>query len=334
MHRSRRTFLNSMATLPLATGALLTTVRAFAADPYPSRSIKFVVPFAAGSSTDIAARAWAEVVAAQLRPPSVIVENRAGAGGTIGATFVARATPDGYTLLYSTATTWAVSQFVYPDLPYKPTQDLEPIAVTTSVPVFLVVSGNSDIKDFNDLAARVRANPDNYNYGTNGIGANSHITCKLLANRMGSPRLQHVPFKQGSQGVMAEIMAGRLTFAVDPWSVVGGHVQSGRLRALAVVSNARLSVAPEIPTVSELLGQEFNTMTWSGLWGPKGVDQDIVRVLHNAIAAGYEDKQLVKQYENQGTPLMPNMTLDQVRTFMTNEVSRWEKIVQEVDVKI
>jgi tripartite-type tricarboxylate transporter receptor subunit TctC len=332
MHSTRRIFLSSLASLPLAASGVIRSGQAMAQDRYPSRAIRLIVPFAAGSSTDIAARTWGEVIGKQLGGASVIVENRAGAGGNIGATAVARSTPDGYTLLYSTATTWAIAPLIYPDLAYLPTRDFMPVAVTTTVPTFLVVSGDSDIRSLQDLAARVKAAPDRHSYGSNGMGANSHIACKLIANRLGAPNLLHVPFKQGSQGVMAEVMGGRLTFAVDAWSVVGPLVRSGRLRALGATGSKRLSVAPDVPTLSEMLHQGFDTTTWSGLWAPTGTPVDIVSRLHDELAAGRKNAVLVKQFDEQGTPLMPDMSLQQVKAFMNQEVDRWKVMVKEAQI--
>lgn len=334
MHSTRRNFLGSLASLPLAASSLVRSGSAVAQERYPNRAVKLIVPFGPGSSTDIAARIWGEVIAKQLGGASVIVDNRAGAGGNIGATAVARSAADGYTLLYSTATTWAIAPLIYQDLAYQPTRDFLPVAVTTTVPTFLVVSGDSDIHSFADLAARVKAAPDRHSYGSNGVGANSHLTCKLIANRIGVPNLLHVPFKQGSQGVMAEIMGGRLTFAVDPWSVVGPLVRSGRLRALGATGSKRLSVAPEVPTLSEMLRQEFDTTTWSGLWAPTGTSMDIVTRLHDGLAAGRKNTALAKQFDEQGTPLMPDMSLAQVNAFMKQEVDRWKGMVKEAQITI
>ena len=334
MHSTRRDFLGSLASLPVAASGVLRSGDAMAQDRYPSRPIKLIVPFGPGSSTDIAARTWAEVIGKQLGGASVIVDNRAGAGGNIGAVAVARSTPDGYTFLYSTATTWAIAPLIYPDLAYLPTRDFTPVAVTTTVPTFLVVSGDSDIRSFQDLAARIKAAPDRHNYGSNGVGASSHIACKLLANRLGVPNLLHVPFKQGSQGVMAEVIAGRLTFAVDSWSVVGPLVRSGRLRALGATGSKRLSVAAEIPTLGEMLHQDFDVTTWSGLWAPAGTPGDIVTRLHEGIAAGRKNAALVKQFEDQGTPLMPDMSLPQVNAFRKQEVDRWKAMVKEAQITV
>lgn len=325
MQSTRRSFLGSLASLPMGL--------ANAQDRYPSHAIKLIVPFGPGSSTDISARVWGEVIGKQLGA-SVIVENRAGAGGTLGATAAARSAPDGYTLLYSTATTWAIAPLIYPDLAYQPVRDFLPVAVTTSVAGVVVVSGESDIRSVQDLATRLKSAPDRHSYGSNGVGASSHIACRLLAMRLGVPDLLHVPFKQGSQGVMTEVMAGRLTYAVDAWSVVGPLVRAGKLRALGTTASKRLSIAPDVPTLGEMLRQEFDVTTWSGLWAPAGTPVEIIARLHEGLAAGRKNAALVKQFEDQGTPLLPDMTLAQVNAFMKHEIDRWKAMVKEAQITV
>lgn len=333
MPLTRRAFLNASLGLPLA-AACLPSANA-QSSRYPTRPVRLIVPFAPGSSTDIAARNWAELMGREIPDASFVVENRAGAGGNIGATAVARAPADGYTVLYSTATTYAIAPFIYSDLSYQPVRDFVPVAVTASVPTVLVCSADSDIRSFTDLAAKVKAQPERYNYGSNGVGTHSHITCKLICNRMGVPDLLHVPFKNGSQGVMTEVIAGRLSFAVDAWSVVGPLVRSGKLRALGTIGKSRLAVAPEVPTLAEQLRQDFDTLTWSGLWVPAGTPQGIVTQLHDAVSASRRNTPgLAKQYEDQGTPLMPDMTLPQVNAFMTQEIERWRLLVKEAQITL
>ncbi len=333
MHLTRRALLNAGLGLPLA-AAGLPPARAQAAR-YPNRPIRLIVPFAAGSSTDIAARSWGELMGRQIPGASFVVENRTGAGGNIGATAAAHSPADGYTVLYSTATTYAIAPFIYSDLQYQPVRDFVPVAVTTSVPTFLVCSAGSDIRSFADLAAKVKAAPDRYNYGSNGVGTHSHITGKLICNRMGVPDLLHVPFKNGSQGVMTEVIAGRIHFAVDAWSVVGPLVRAGKLRALATIGRSRLSVAPDVPTLAELLRKDFDTLTWSGMWVPTGTSQDIVVQLHDAVSSVRRNTpDLAKQYEDQGTPLMPDMSLPQVNAFMKQEIERWRLLAKEANITI
>jgi len=333
MQSMRRHFLGSLATLPVAVSGILGAAVVNAQERYPNRALKFIVPFAPGSSTDISARLYGEIVAKQLGT-TVVVDNRAGAGGNIGSAAAAHSAPDGYTFLYSTATSYAIAPLIYPDLQYSPVRDLLPIAVTNTVPTLLVVSGDSEFKTFQDLMVRVKASPDKYSYGSNGVGANSHITCKLVATRMGVPDLLHVPFKNGSQGVMSEIMAGRITYAVDPWSVVGPLVKAGKLRALVTTNRKRLSVAPDVPSVSELLRQDFDTTTWAGLWAPTGTSADIAARLHDAITEARKNAVLVKQLEDQGTPLMPDMSIQQVTAFMKQEAERWKVMIKEAQVTV
>ncbi|WP_434644209.1 Bug family tripartite tricarboxylate transporter substrate binding protein [Achromobacter piechaudii] len=332
MNCNRRNFLRTVG----GSAAVALMPSAFSANQssYPDRTIRLLVPFSAGSSTDIAARTWSEQLAKSLSPASVVVENRAGAGGNIGAAVVAHAAPDGYSLLYSSATTYCISPFVYPDLAYNPERDFAPIAVTISVPVFLVVSGDSDIKSFDDLVKAIKAKPDRHSYGSNGVGTSGHIACRRFASLIGQPDLLHIPYKNGSQGVMADVIGGRITYAVDPWSVVGPQIESGRLRAIGVSSRERLSVAPNVPTLTELLGQDCVVVTWNGLWAPKDVSPEIIARLHAAMDEGRSAEGLAARFEGQGTPLMPRMTLEQTRKFMAEETQRWKSLVELTGVRI
>jgi len=317
----------------VSAGLLTTTISVAQQGGWPNRSIRLVVPFGAGGSTDVGARAWALVLSKQLGGVSVVVENRPGAGGSIGAVAVARAAPDGYTLLYSTATTWAVSPLLLPDIGYQSTRDFIPVALTISIPMVVVVSADTGIQNYQDLVARIQAAPDAHSYGSSGIGTSGHITCRLLANRMGVPDLVHIPFKQGGQHMMSEVMSGRVTYAMDAWSAVGPMVRAGRLRAMGTISRARLLVTPDVPTMSELLGETFDTSTWNALWVPTGTPDAIVRRLHDAVMQGRRsDPGMVQQYENQGTPLMPEMSLEQLAEFMQGQIVRWRRYVDEAGI--
>ncbi len=332
MQASRRQFLGSMAGLSL-TGLPMVRAVAKEGDDYPVNTIKMIVSFSGGSNTDIAGRIWAEVLSKQLGQ-SVVIENRPGAGGNIGAMAAARSAPDGYTLFYSTATTYAINPFVYPSLNYEPTKDFVTAAVTISVPVVLVVSGDSKIRDFDGLVSSIKVNPDQFSYGSNGAGTSSHIACKVFAERIGHPDLLHVPYKQGSQQVMSDVMGGRLTYAVDAWSVVGPLIKAGRLRAIGVSSQERLSVAPDIPTFTQLLGKECVVVTWNAIWAPTGTPKSILAKLHAVISKGRADQKLIQQFENQGTPMLPEMSLEESERFMQAEVLRWKGFVEEAKIRI
>lgn len=331
MKCNRRSFLQTVG--GAAAVAMAPSAFASSSSEYPNRTVKMVVPFSPGSSTDIAARTWSELLSRELNG-SVVIENRAGAGGNLGASVIARSPADGYNLLYSSATTYCIAPFVYPDLAYNPERDFQPIAVTISVPVFLVVAGDSDIKDFNDLVSRISAKPDEYSYGSNGVGTSGHIACKLFASLIGQPDLLHVPYKNGSQGVMSDVIGGRITYAVDPWSVVGPQIESGRLRAIGVSSKERLSVAPQVPTLSEQLKKDCVVVTWNGLWAPTGVAPEIARKLHESIDKGRSASGLAKKFEGQGTPLMPRMSFEQTSQFMSEEIQRWKALVEKTGIRI
>ena len=332
MKCNRRSFLTTVG--GVAAGVMAPSVFASTgSSPYPGQTIKLVVPFSAGSSTDIAARTWSEQLSKALGG-SVVIENRPGVGGNLGASVIARAEADGYNLLYSAATPYCIAPFVYPDLGYNPERDFQPIAVTISVPVFMVVSGESDIKDCADLVARISAAPDQVSYGTNGVGTSSHIVCKLFATLNGQPDILHVPYKNGSQGVMADVIGGRITYAVDPWSVVGPLIESGKLRAIGVTSAERLAVAPHIPTLSEQLKQECVVVTWNGLWAPSGISPEIARKLHASIDHARSADGLAAKFEAQGTPLMPRMSYEQTGAFMKEEIQRWKALVERTGVRV
>ena len=332
MRLNRRNFLGGMAGLSLSS---LPALRAVAqpVDNYPSKTIKMTVPFSPGSNTDIAGRIWAEVIGAQLGE-SVIIENRPGAGGNIGAGAVARATADGYNLLYSTATTYAINPFVYPSLSYEPTKDFTTVGVTISVPVALVVSGNSPIMNYEDLKRSINEQPEQHSYGSNGAGTSSQIACKVIADLLGQSELLHVPYKSGSQQVMSDVISGVLTYAVDAWSVVGPLVQAGRLRAIAVTSTERLSVAPDVPTLSELSGEDASIVTWNALWAPSGTSDLILDKLHDALSVGHKDPAIAKRFEGQGTPLLPEMSRKECEAFMHEEVLRWKGFIDKANVKL
>lgn len=334
MKHDRREFMKLLGTLPLALGLGHTAAIASKGGSYPNKPIRFIVPFSPGSSTDIAARVYADVTAKALQNASVVVENRPGAGGSIGAGAIARAAPDGYSILYSAATPIVIAPFLYPELSYDPVHDFVPIAVTTSVPLFVVVSGESDIHTMDDLSAYVQASPSKSAYGSNGVGTSGHITAKTVANALGMPDLMHVPYRHGSQGVMADVIGGRLTFAVDPWSVVGPMVEAGRLRALATTNGTRMPITPDIPTLTELFNQDLEVVTWNGLWAPAGTTSDIISQLASAVETARQDNELMKQFEAQGTPLMPTRSPTETEEFIVREVKRWERLIKATDVRL
>jgi len=329
MNVKRRTFCAQLASLPLVgAGAMMPWRSVQAASKYPDKPVSIVVPFAPGGNTDIIARLIGTVLSKHL-DANLVIENKAGAGGNIGAAAVARARPDGYTLLYSTASSFAINPHVYSSLPFDPRTAFEPLAVTIQVPVVLVVTAESGIKTLDQLAAHLRENPDTATYGSSGTGTSSHIACHVLAQKLGVPKAVHVPYKQGPQ-VLTDLAGGQLTYAFDAWSVVGPQVKSGRLVALAVSGKARLKAAPDVPTVEELLKTDFDVVTWNAYVAPAGLPADIAAQLREAIQASLRDPAINARVENEGVPAYAPMTAEQTRAFFESEYAKWGELVKLV----
>lgn len=331
MNNQRRRFCSALTATPIAAALMgvgfpMTTVRA--ASGYPSKPITVVVPFAPGGNTDIIARLIGRGLSTRL-DTNLIVENRAGAGGNIGASVAARAKPDGYTVVYSTATTYSINPHLYSNLSFDPIEDFTPVAVTIQVPVVLVVAADSGITSLEQLAKHLKANIKTSSYGSNGNGTSSHIACHVLAQQMGVPEVLHVPYKQGPQ-VLTDLAGGQLTFAFDAWSVLGPQVKAGRMVALAVSGKDRLSAIPDVPTVAEVLGTDYNVVTWNAYCVPAGVPQADVATLRTAILETLADPELVKRLEAEGVPVYPEMSLEQTQDFFKTEYEKWGELVKLV----
>lgn len=331
MNEKRRALCAHLAGLPLlslAGAGALPWRSAQAASGYPDKPVSVVVPFAPGGNTDIVARMIGTGLAKQL-DANIVVENKAGAGGNIGAASVARARPDGYSVLYSTASTFAINPHIYTNLPFDPVKAFTPLAVTIQVPVVLVVTASSGIKSLKELMAHVRAHPETSSYGSNGNGTSSHIACHVLAQKMGTPKLLHVPYKQGPQ-VLTDLTGGQLTFAFDAWSVLGPQVKAGRLVALAVSGSQRLKAAPDIPTVSEVLDTDYDIVTWNAFCLPAGVPADIVTRLRDAVQTTMKDPAIQSRLEGEGVPPYPAMSAAELDAFFKREYEKWGALVRLV----
>ena len=332
MNQNRRAFCAQLASVPLLSavgaGVIAPWRGVQAASTYPNKPMSIIVPFAPGGNTDIIARMIGTTLSKQL-DANLVIENKAGAGGNIGTAAVARARPDGYTLLYSTASSFAINPHVYSSLPFDPRTAFEPLAVTIQVPVVLVVTAESGIKTLDELAAHLRANPDTATYGSSGTGTSSHIACHVLAQKLGVPNAVHVPYKQGPQ-VLTDLVGKQLTYAFDAWSVVGPQVRSGRLVALAVSSKERLKAAPDVPTIDELLNTDFGVVTWNAYVAPSGLPTEIAAQLREAIQAALKDPTINARLENEGVPAYAPMTAEETRTFFASEYEKWGELVKLV----
>lgn len=316
---------------PLGALALLAPGVARASTAWPVKPVRLVVPFPAGGNTDIVARLLAKTMATDLGQ-GVVVDNRAGAGGNIGVDSVAKSAPDGYTLAYSTLSTYALNVGLYKQLPYDPVKDLAPVALTVEVPLVLVVPASSGIRTLADLLKLLKANPGKLNYGSAGNGTSSHIACHLFT-RLAEVDAQHIPYK-GTAPAMTDLMAGTLAFGMDAPSVVAPMIQAGRLNAIAVAVPRRMKVLPEVPTFDEAGLRGFRAYSWNALWAPAGTPAAVLDRLNASVQKAMAEPANARQIEEAGVVAYPAMTRAQVEAFMQKEYENWVPLVRSLKVTL
>lgn len=275
--------------LLLAAGLVGLAAGSAAAQTYPSQPIRFIVGFSPGSATDLVARYLAEDLRQRLGQP-VVVENRPGANGSIAATMVARAAPDGYTILVSNASTMTTNHLLYKDIKYDPLVDLAPVAMVISAPFILVVNPSNpktkSVATFADFVKLATAKPESIDYGTGGIGNLAHLSFELLGTTIGA-RMVHVPYA-GAAPAQAALLSGQVDAAFDTPNALP-LIQSGKLKALAVSTTVRWRDLPDVPTVAESGYPSFATSFWTGAVAPAKTPQPVIDTLYKAIVAATED---------------------------------------------
>lgn len=312
--------LRSVAVL-LVTAGLLAPATA-RADDYPSRPVKIIVPFGAGGPTDVFTRAIADELHKALRQPFVL-ENRPGAGTTIGTELVAKAVPDGYTLLMVSGTQ-TVNETLYTRKNYRLMQDLVPVAPLIDTDLVLVVHPSVPAKTLGELLALARAKPGTLNYGSSGPGSNYHMAGELLRNLTGID-IVHVPYK-GSTGARNDILSGQIQILFDSVPTMAPTIQAGMVRALGTSGKQRSPVLPNVPTLAEAGVPGFQATLWVGLMAPKGTPQPIIDKLNGAITKIVQRPDVKAAWEKLGaSPLF--MTEGQFSSFMQAEVAKWAKVI-------
>lgn len=276
-HSSRRFFVK----LPWMMGfaSALAPFRAWA-DNYPNKPIKMVVPFPAGGPTDIVARPMAKLLGDALGQP-IVVDNRGGAGGSIGATSVAGSPPDGYSLLMGTVGTAAINIALYKKLPYHPVKDFTPLATVASAPVAIVASPSSGINTLADLIAKAKAKPDELIFASAGNGTPGHLAGAMFCSSAGI-KIRHVPYR-GSAPALTDLLGGQVQVMFDPLQTALPHIRSGKLKLLAVTSRERAKVVPEAPTVAEGTIPSFEMTAWWAMYGPSNLPPEITQRLVSEI---------------------------------------------------
>ena len=321
MKNLRRHFLCAVAATLCASLTPLAT-----AQSYPSKPVRLVVPFPAGGATDVFARVIAQKLGDHLGQP-LVVENRPGAGGAIGSDQVAKAPADGYTLLLATSSTHAIGPSLNPKLPYQ-VADFTPIAHVGDAPSIVLVPNNSPAKTLAEWVAHAKANPGKLNYASSGNGTIVHLGTELLKAQAGL-FLVHIPYR-GTALAIPDLMSGKLDLLVDSLPTGLPHVREGRLRALAVTSAKRTPLAPELPAVAEVLpGYESNT--WFGLYGPKGMDAAVVDRLGKALSLALGDADVKERLARLGIEPVGGNAADFAR-MVSADTAKWKKII--VDRKI
>lgn len=308
-----------------AAGAAAALPAALRAQPaWPSRPIRLVVNFAPGSSPDVIGRAIAAPLSAALGQ-SVVVENRPGAGGTIGADQVAKAAPDGYTILMASGSTTSIAPHIYPNLPYRPERDLAPVAAAARIEVFLVVRSTLPFQTYDEFLKFARANPGKLTYGSPGNGTSPHIAGEMLKSQAGFFSV-HIPYR-GSAPALQDLLAGNIDYMFDPGIGIP-HVQSGRLRMLAVGGTKRIAVLPSVPTLAEAGLKGFDAGTTHAIWAPAGTPAPIVERLNREINAALgtpQVRQVITSLAAEPTPMSPA----DLRTLTERDSARYAAIIKE-----
>jgi tripartite-type tricarboxylate transporter receptor subunit TctC len=311
----------AVAIVALTSSIATSAVRA---DDYPSRPVKIIAPFGAGGPTDLYTRDIAEELRKALHQ-TFYIENRPGAGTTIGTDMVAKADPDGYTLLMVSGTQ-TVNETLYANKPYHLLQDLVPIAPLIETDLVLVEHPSVPAKNLAELLALARAKPGKLNFGSSGPGSNYHMAAELLKNLTGID-IVHVPYK-GSTGMRSDILSGQIQLLFDSVPTMAPLIDSGAVRALGTSGVARSPILPDVPTIAEAGVPGFHATLWVGFMAPAHTPQPIVDLLNRTITAILQRPDIKAAWEKQGaTPVV--MSRQEFQTFMAAEVVKWAKVIND-----
>lgn len=298
----------------------------FAQAAWPqAKPITYVVPFTPGGSTDVIGRTLADKLAQALKQ-SVVVENKPGTGGGIGATFVAKAPADGYTLMGGTISTHAINASLYKNLPYDPVKDFEPVSLVAFLPNVLLVGGQSGINTVADLVALLKKDPTRRTFASSGAGTSTHLAGELLADLIDVP-LTHVPYK-GTPPAMMDVSTGQVTFMFDQLTAAQALIQAGKLKLLAVTTAKRIPVAPQTPTMMEAGIPNFEMFSWQAVYAPKGTPKAVVDTLQAEIAKAVKSPDVRDKLTAMGMELVGS-TPAELAALMAREIPRWAALVKK-----
>ena len=303
-----------------------------ARDDYPTRPVQMIIPFSAGGPTDIVGRVMGAKMG-ELLGRQFVVENKTGAGGNIGAEAVARATPDGYTILMATVSTNAINPGLYKHIPYDAVHDFAPLGRVGVTPTLLLVHPAVPATDVKSLIALIKANPGKYNYGSGGLGSILHLCGEEFKSLAGGLDITHVPYK-GSAPMDTDLMGGQIAMAFDPTPTALPLAKSGKLRALGAGTAKRVAAMPDLPTLQEQGLPGFECYTWNVFLAPAGTPKPIVDKLNAAINKSLADPAVTSALEKAGVDPTPDSTPETTADFVKGELAKWAPIIKASGAEI
>jgi tripartite-type tricarboxylate transporter receptor subunit TctC len=322
----RTSFLRAIAVAAIA----IVPVGQAVAQSYPARPVTLVVPFPAGSTTDLVGRILSEELAKSLGQ-NVVIDNRGGAGGGVGTESVARSAPDGYTLLMGTIGTHSINPAVYAKINYDPIADFAPIIQFGTAPNVLVVNPSLPVKSVKELIAYVRERPGQVNYASSGNGTSNHLSGAMFAAREGL-KATHVPYRGGAQAI-TDLLRGEVQFMFYHYLPLLPHIAEGKLRAIAITSAKRIDALPDVPVMKEAGMDDFEVSAWFGVWAPAKTPDDVAGKLHTTISGIINSAEVKKKLVAQGIDPVNGSPAD-LLALNKAELARWSKAVEDAGAKL
>ena len=318
-----------MKKLLIALGATL-ALAAQAAGSFPEKAVTVIVPFPPGGSTDTVARAVAQSMGDQLGKPFV-VENRPGATGTIGATAVKRAAPDGYTLMVASLGPFVVTPHLMKNLPYDATKDFDYISIPVQAPNVLVASSSQKARTVAEVIATLKAHPGKITFASSGNGSSDHLSAELFWQQTGTEAV-HVPYKGGAPAI-TDLLGGQVDFSFQNVNAVLPHLRSRKLHAIAVTGTRRSPVLPDVPTLEEAGVKGAEVYSWQGMAAPKGLPPEVKATLAKAAIAAVQQPELRKRFMDQGLEIVGN-TPEEFTSFQARENERWKQLIRSRNITV